>query len=496
MADDPTAPLGHPTNPRNSDNPSEMTQPPDNPYPDPREMSHAARLGTEIRKRRKARKLTLEVLASMIGFSLQHLSEVERAQAPMSGRFVAACDLALEAGGSLLELFEAVVCERAMQRQEQSVARQREGGELCDAEYEALTNALRSGRYAGPQDPSEAGADVDESRRDLASGEADPFEPLEIVRHVERSELGPHTLEALHAVAEQLCCEYSSMQPRALIREAEQQLEYVGRVLDGRKTMSQHRELLVVSGWLSLLLGCLHNDMGNRGRAEVARDAARHLGEEAGHPVIVRWACELDCWFALNDQRFRDITRFAEAGLASLKTADSASVQLALQAAKGWAKLGDRRKTEAALQHGSSLLNQLASVERPENHFVFDPTKYEFYAAPIYAWLGEHDRSEEHCQEVFARCTAADGTTAWPMRMSDTQNTMALVQLRRGDLSGAIDYAKWALDYDRKSIPSLLNSTSDIVMALERQHPKEPVVQSFRERVMELGREYGWRPRA
>lgn len=473
-----------------------MTQPPDSPSPNPPTMSHAVRLGSEIRRRRKTRKLTLEALASMIGFSLQHLSEVERAKAPMSGRFVVACDLALEADGSLLEMFEAVVCERAMQRQEQSVARQRSDGELLDAEYEALTSALRLARYAGKQHPSEAGEGVDESRQSPGSGDAEPFEPLEIMRHAERSELGPHTLEGLHAAAERLCCGYSSMQPQALIREAEQQLDYVSRLLDGRKTLSQHRELLVVSGWLSLLLGCLHNDMGNRRHAEAARDAARHLGEEAGHPVIVRWACELDCWFALNDQRFRNITRFADAGLASLKTADSASVQLALQAAKGWAKLGDRRKTEAALQYGSSLLNQLPSVERPENHFVFDPTKYEFYAAPIYEWLGEHDSSEEHCDEVFARCTAPDGTTAWPMRVSDTQNTMALVQLHRGDLSGAIEYGDRALGHDRKCIPSLLSSTSDVVAALERQHPKEPAVHSFRERVVELGREHGWPPRA
>ena len=179
-----------------------------------------------------------------------------------------------------------------------------------------------------------------------------------------------------------------------------------------------------------------------------------------------------------------------------MKTADSASVQLALQAAKGWAKLADRRNAEAALQHGSSLLNQLPAVERPEHHFVFDLAKYGFYAAPIYEWLGEHDRSEEHCREVFARCTAADGTTAWPMRVSDTQNTMALVQLNRGDLSGAIEYGNRVLDYDRKCIPSLLSSTSDLVAALLRQHPKEVVVHSFREPIVELCREYSWPPRA
>jgi len=175
-----------------------------------------------------------------------------------------------------------------------------------------------------------------------------------------------------------------------------------------------------------------------------------------------------------------------------LKMADSGSVQLALQGAKGWAKLGDRRKTEAALQHGSSLLNQLPVVERPEHHFVFDPAKYEFYAAPIYEWLGEHDRAEEHCDEVFARCTAPDGTTAWPMRVADTQNTMALVQLHRRDLSGAIEYGNRALGHDRKCIPSLLSSTSDLVAALERRHPREAAVHSFGERVRELCREHGY----
>jgi transcriptional regulator with XRE-family HTH domain len=331
-----------------------------------------------------------------------------------------------------------------------------------------------------PQDTGDTGSDVD------------PFEPLELVCRVERSELGRGTLEALHVAAETLCCRYSTMAPPALRQRAERQLRHVRRLLDSGKTFSQHRELLVVAGWLSLLLGCLHNDMGKRRPAEAARDAAYHLGKEAGHPVIVRWACELDCWFALTDGHFRDVTRFAHAGLASMGNADSAGVQLALQAAKGWAKLGDRHEADNALQQGLSLLNELPQSAHPEHHFVFDPSKYEFYAAPIYESLGEHDRAEEHCTEVFAQCTAPDGTTAWPMRLSDTQNTMALVQLHRGDLSGAIDYANRALDHDRKCIPSLLSSTNHIVVALARQHRREPALHGFRERVVEICREYDY----
>jgi hypothetical protein len=315
-----------------------------------------------------------------------------------------------------------------------------------------------------------------------------------MVRRVERSELGPGTLETLHAGAERLCCGYSTMPPGALRQEAEQRLRYVRRLLDGRKTFSQHRELLVIAGWLSLLLGCLHNDLGKRRPAEAARDDAHHLGKEAGHPVLVRWACELHCWFALTDRRFRDVTRFADAGLASSGNPDSASVQLALQAAKGWARLGDGREAKNALQHGLSLLNRLPHSAHPGHHFVFDPSKYEFYAAPIYEWLGEHERAEEHCNEVFAQCTRRDGTTAWPMRLADTQNTMALVHLHGGDLGGAIDYANRALDYDRRCIPSLLSSTSDIVALLEREHSGEPAVRGFRERVVEICRESGYQP--
>lgn len=113
-------------------------------------------------------------------------------------------------------------------------------------------------------------------------GDVDPFEPLEMVRRVERSELGPGTLEALHAGAERLCCGYSTMPPAALRQEAEQQLRYVRRLLDGRKTFSQHRELLVIAGWLSLLLGCVHNDMGSGGRRRLRAMPLTTLARKPG----------------------------------------------------------------------------------------------------------------------------------------------------------------------------------------------------------------------
>lgn len=87
--------------------------------------SNAARLGAELRSRRLERELTLEALAGRIGFTPQHVSEVELAKTSVSRPFVAACDRELEADGSLLELLPAVVYERALERHDRSVARRR-----------------------------------------------------------------------------------------------------------------------------------------------------------------------------------------------------------------------------------------------------------------------------------------------------------------------------------------------------------------------------------
>ena len=66
------------------------------------DASKAAGLGAEVRARRQARRLTLTALGELVGFSAQHISEVERAKAPVSRPFIEACDRVLDADGALL----------------------------------------------------------------------------------------------------------------------------------------------------------------------------------------------------------------------------------------------------------------------------------------------------------------------------------------------------------------------------------------------------------
>src|SRR5215469_1097948 len=158
--------------------------------------------------------------------------------------------------------------------------------------------------------------------------------------------LDPGQLDTLQEAADLLCRAYPSAPAPELRARVKQRLRYVARLLSGRTTLRQHRELVVTAGWLSLLLGCLHYDLGEREEAEAARQAAYHAGMQAGHGEIIAWSCELAAWFALTEGRYQDVVGYADAGQQHAGLTN-AMVQLVLQQARGLARLGERGQVRA-----------------------------------------------------------------------------------------------------------------------------------------------------
>src|SRR5258707_11011211 len=101
-------------------------------------------------------------------------------------------------------------------------------------------------------------------------------------------------------------------------------------------------------------------------------------------------------WFALTEGRYHDVIDYAQAGQQHAGLTN-AMIQLALQQARGQARLGERRDVHASLDHGARLLEQLPKPDHPENHFVFDHTKWIFYAATCYTWLGDDEPGRRAC---------------------------------------------------------------------------------------------------
>ena len=134
---------------------------------------------------------------------------------------------------------------------------------------------IGSGRTAEPPARIEAA--------DAFRSEAELGDTLDLARMVTCSDLGQGTLDALQEAADLLCRAYPSASAGELRARTKQRLNYISRLLQGRLTLAQHRELLVTAGWLPLLLGCVHYDLGEREQAEAARQAAYQAGLQAGH---------------------------------------------------------------------------------------------------------------------------------------------------------------------------------------------------------------------
>jgi tetratricopeptide (TPR) repeat protein len=241
---------------------------------------------------------------------------------------------------------------------------------------------------------------------------------------------------------------------------------------------------LVQAGWLAALLGCLHYDLGQRELAEAARQGAWQFGRQTGHGELMGWACEMACWFAITEGRFEDVLEFAHKGQAVAGTS-SAMVQLTLQEAKAYARMGPSFAQEArdALENGAHILGQLPTPSRPEHHFVFDHTKWIYYASTVYTWQGDNDRAEEHANEIITRHTRANGSTDSPMRVAGARIDLALLNARRRDLDGAVEQGLMAFEYDRRSLADLVARGNELADELTEHFPDEPLAGQYQERL-------------
>ena len=105
------------------------------------------------------------------------------------------------------------------------------------------------------------------------------MDTLELVSRLQRSDLDEATLNGLRVMADSLCSEYPFMPADQLLTEGRAWLRRITKFQGQRLTLKQHREILVLAGWVTLLLACIEYDTGNRQAAETTRQAALSLGD-------------------------------------------------------------------------------------------------------------------------------------------------------------------------------------------------------------------------
>ena len=292
----------------------------------------------------------------------------------------------------------------------------------------------------------------------------DEIGALELARHAAASDVGGAAVDRLEQAVDGLATAYPSTPPALLLERVRAHLGYVTGLLDARKTLAEHRRLLVAGGWLSLLAATCLIDLGRREASAANLRTAAQIAGETGHREIAAWCLETRSWQVLTDGGYRQAAGLAYSAQRAAPRGSSAFIQATAQEGRAWARLGAARETYDALARVEELVSPMPMPETPEHHYQYDPAKSQAYTATTLAWLGDPG-AEGHARQVLDRLeSAADGPPR-PRRAASARLDLALALTAAGRLDEA---AATALDAvtSRLLVPSNYWRAEEVISAV------------------------------
>ncbi len=217
----------------------------------------------------------------------------------------------------------------------------------------------------------------------------DELGAIEAARRAGATEVGTVAVERLEQVVDALAMAYPSSAPAKLLSRAGTYLAYVTGLLGRKSTLSEHRRLLVTSGWLSLLAATSLIDLRRYDSADAYLNTAMQMAGEAGHSELSAWCLETRAWKAVSDGDYARAASLARGAQALAPRGSSALIQVTAQEGRAWARLGESRDTYDALARVEAMVSPLLVPDHPEHHYRYDPAKAEAYVATTLSWLGD-----------------------------------------------------------------------------------------------------------
>lgn len=302
----------------------------------------------------------------------------------------------------------------------------------------------------------------------IQPGADDEIAALELARRADASDVGSGIVERLELIVDDLAIAYPATPPADLLVRVRTHLGYIGRLLDARATLSQHRSLLVSAGWLSLLAATCLIDLHCDHSAEAYLRTAGQFADESGQPDLAAWVLETRAWHALTAGDFRRAAEISQGAQLAAPHASSAHLQAVAQEGRAWARLGDAAETRHSLGRLEKLVSPLPAPERPEHHYWYDPPKSQAYIATTLAWVGDA-AAEGITREVLAVIEAPRAALPRPRRAALARLDLALALTAAGKPDEAAATALQAVRSGRLA-PVDGRRVRDIIRAVTASH--------------------------
>ncbi|MET8540773.1 helix-turn-helix transcriptional regulator [Kitasatospora sp. NPDC004799] len=276
------------------------------------------------------------------------------------------------------------------------------------------------------------------------SARDDEIEALELARRVSASDVGKETIERLELTFHDLAVKYPTMAPRELLGQVRKYSSYVTGLMDARKTLEEHRQLLVIGGWFSLLGATLHIDLNQQDAATARLRTAMTLAQHAGHSEMQAWCFETDAWRVLTDGHYSRAAELSATAQQLAPSGSSVEIQAIAQQGRAFARLGYSSETYFAIDRVQALSAAIGMPDQPEHHFQYDPAKAVAYAATTLAWIGD-PAAEAYAREVISRLSPPDDLTRWSRRAASANIDLALSLVTTNRLDEACHAAQRAM---------------------------------------------------
>src|SRR5262245_11968638 len=124
---------------------------------------------------------------------------------------------------------------------------------------------------------------------------------------------------------------------------------YVARLIDAKKSLAEHRRLLVAGAWLSLLAATCHIDLRQFPAARARLRTAAQMAAYAEHPEIEAWCLETEAWAAVTVGEHKRALTLSQGAQRVAPRDGSAFIQATAQEGRTWARLAAGPETRDAL---------------------------------------------------------------------------------------------------------------------------------------------------
>ena len=320
----------------------------------------------------------------------------------------------------------------------------------------------------------------------VLDGAAD--EAMEFTRMAGVTAVGRGVFEHLDAVIASIDRAYCTQPPAALLPLARAYRARVADLIAGPCTLRESRGLYVRAAWLSDNLAWLAHDLGHSLAAEAyAIDAFEHA-DQAGHGEQCAWAADTMASVALYTGRAHHAVAAARKGISKAPAGHPLAVRLRAQAARAYAKLGQRCECEQMLAEAEALHARLPP--RPPSRFGADTGVLASYAmtaypASCFVWMGDYRQAEMYARRAVAVHEAAPDGSRAPSREAIARIDLAIAVSALGAPDEGSVLGRAALGSPRV-VDSVLSRARDLDAMLMARYPGREDARSFREQYRSL----------